>query len=109
MGRGDPRAAGAGVARHAAVARRLKVTRAEGKAWHKAADNIYIPYDAESRLHKQASQFIDHERWDFSRTRSDQYPLFLHFPYFDLYRRQVVTHAALVLAMHLCGAAFTAS
>src|SRR5260370_31366198 len=102
------RAAAAAVARQAAVARRLKVTRAEVKAWRKAADNIYIPYDAESRLHKQASQCIDHERWDFSRTRSDQYPLFLHFPYFDLYRSQVVKQADLVLAMHLRGDAFTA-
>ena len=32
----------------------------------------------------------------------------LHFPYFDLYRKQVVKQADLVLAMHLCGSAFTA-
>jgi alpha,alpha-trehalose phosphorylase len=46
--------------------------------------------------------------WDFERTRKDQYPLFLHFPYFDLYRKQVVKQADLVLAMHLRGDAFTA-
>jgi len=32
----------------------------------------------------------------------------LHFCYFDLYRKQVVKQADLVLAMHLCGDAFTA-
>jgi alpha,alpha-trehalose phosphorylase len=32
----------------------------------------------------------------------------LHFPYFDLYRKQVVKQADLVLAMHLCPEAFTA-
>jgi alpha,alpha-trehalose phosphorylase len=31
----------------------------------------------------------------------------LHFPYFDLYRKQVVKQADLVLAMHLRGGAFT--
>jgi alpha,alpha-trehalose phosphorylase len=31
----------------------------------------------------------------------------LHFPYFDLYRKQVVKQADLVLAMHLVGGAFT--
>jgi alpha,alpha-trehalose phosphorylase len=108
MAQRNLRAAADAVARQVAVARRLRVTRAEVKAWRKAADNIYIPYDAESRLHKQASQFIEHERWDFSRTRPDQYPLFLHFPYFDLYRKQVVKQADLVLAMHLCGDGFTA-
>jgi alpha,alpha-trehalose phosphorylase len=31
----------------------------------------------------------------------------LHFPYFDLYRKQVVKQADLVLAMHLFSSAFT--
>ncbi|MEA2144825.1 MAG: alpha,alpha-trehalose phosphorylase, partial [Solirubrobacteraceae bacterium] len=38
----------------------------------------------------------------------DRYPLLLHFPYFDLYRKQVVKQADLVLAMHLRGDAFDA-
>jgi alpha,alpha-trehalose phosphorylase len=56
---------------------------------------------------QQASQFTDHEKWDFAHTTQDQYPLFLHFPYFDLYRKQVVKQADLVLAMHLRGDAFS--
>ena len=45
--------------------------------------------------------------WDFDATPPEQYPLLLHFPYFDLYRKQVVKQADLVLAMHLRGDAFT--
>ena len=45
--------------------------------------------------------------WDFADTPPDKYPLLLHFPYFDLYRKQVVKQADLVLAMHLRGDAFT--
>jgi alpha,alpha-trehalose phosphorylase len=41
-------------------------------------------------------------------TAEDHYPLLLHYPYFDLYRKQVVKQADLVLAMHWCGNAFTA-
>ena len=41
-------------------------------------------------------------------TPAEQYPLLLHFPYFDLYRKQVVKQADLVLALHVCGDAFTA-
>jgi alpha,alpha-trehalose phosphorylase len=107
MAQRNLRAAAGAVARHTSVARRLKVTSAEVKAWRKASDSVYIPYDEGLRVHKQASQFTDHERWDFSRTRPDQYPLFLHFHYFDLYRKQVVKQADLVLAMHLRGDAFT--
>jgi len=101
-------AAADAVARNPRVARRLKVTAAEVRAWRKAAARVYIPYEPDLRIHKQASQFTDHERWDFAHTGPDQYPLFLHFAYFDLYRKQVVKQADLVLAMHLRGDAFTA-
>ena len=48
-----------------------------------------------------------HQRWDFEQTAAEQYPLLLHFPYFDLYRKQVVKQADLVLAMHVRGDAFS--
>jgi alpha,alpha-trehalose phosphorylase len=101
-------AAAEAVGRHRAAAKALKVTAAEVRAWRKAAASMYIPYDPGLGIHKQASQFTDHQVWDFQHTRPDQYPLFLHFPYFDLYRKQVVKQADLVLAMHLRGDAFTA-
>ena len=42
-----------------------------------------------------------------THTAPEQYPLLLHFPYFDLYRKQVVKQADLVLALHLRGDAFS--
>ena len=44
-----------------------------------------------------------HAAWDFAGTPAEHYPLLLHYPYFDLYRKQVVKQADLVLAMHLRG------
>jgi alpha,alpha-trehalose phosphorylase len=58
-------------------------------------------------VHPQAENFTKHQMWDFAHTAPDQYPLMLHFPYFDLYRKQVVKQADLVLAMHLRCDAFT--
>jgi alpha,alpha-trehalose phosphorylase len=101
-------AAADAVERHPTVGKRLNVTKSEIKEWRTAAAKIYIPYDSDLRIHKQASQFSDHEPWDFAHTTPDQYPLFLHFPYFDLYRKQVIKQADLVLAMFLRGDAFTA-
>ncbi len=57
-------------------------------------------------VHPQAEAFAEHEIWDFDATAPEQYPLLLHFPYFDLYRKQVVKQADLVLALHLRGDAF---
>jgi alpha,alpha-trehalose phosphorylase len=93
--------------RHPDVAKRLQVRASEVKAWRKAADQMFIAYDETLQVHQQASGFTHHELWDFKRTKADQYPLFLHFAYFDLYRKQVVKQADLVLAMHLRGDAFT--
>jgi alpha,alpha-trehalose phosphorylase len=65
-----------------------------------------VPYNAALGVHEQSSGFTGHQVWDFAATRPDQYPLMMHFPYFDLYRKQVVKQADLVLAMLLRGDAF---
>ena len=69
---------------------------------------MFIPYDEELGVHPQAEGFTRHQVWDFADTPADHYPLLLHYPYFDLYRKQVVKQADLVLAMQLCGDSFTA-
>jgi alpha,alpha-trehalose phosphorylase len=94
--------------RHQARARELGVTPEEMADWRAVADRMFLSYDERLGVHQQAEGFTDHELWDFAATRPDQYPLMLHFPYFDLYRKQVVKQADLVLAMQLCPDAFTA-
>src|SRR5215213_10767661 len=69
---------------------------------------IFIPYDEDLSVHPQAEEFTELAVWDFASTGPDQYPLLLHFHYFDLYRKQVVKQADLVLALYLRGDAFSA-
>ena len=94
-------------ARHFDRARELGVTPDEMAFWRAAADRMLIPYDERIGVHPQAEGFTHHELWDFEHTAPDQYPLLLHFPYFDIYRKQVVKQPDLVLAMTLCPYAFT--
>ncbi len=101
-------AAADAAARHPARARELGIDGEEAAAWRDAAQDMLIPFDEALGLHPQAEGFTRHQVWDFARTGPDQYPLLLHFPYFNLYRKQVVKQSDLVLAMHLCGEAFTA-
>jgi alpha,alpha-trehalose phosphorylase len=93
--------------RHRDRAHQLGVDDGEMATWRDAAKTMFIPYDDVLGVHPQAEGFTSHEVWDFTATSADQYPLLLHFPYFDLYRKQVVKQADLVLAMHLRGDAFT--
>jgi len=85
----------------------LGVSDGESAGWRDAGQAMTIPFDQARGVHAQAEGFTRHQAWDFARTPAGQYPLMLHFPYFDLYRKQVVKQADLVLAMHLCGSAFT--
>jgi trehalose/maltose hydrolase-like predicted phosphorylase len=101
------RAAAAAVARHPDVARDLGADDEEAATWRDAAADVHIPYDESLRVHPQSAGFTSHEAWDFAAYQ-DRYPLLLHAPYFDLYRKQVVKQADLVLAMHWCGDRFSA-
>jgi alpha,alpha-trehalose phosphorylase len=95
------------VQRHSEKARTFGVDSDEVASWRKAAEKMFIPYDERLGVTPQAESFTEHAVWDFAGTAPDQYPLFLHFPYFDLYRKQVTKQADLVLAMHLRSDAFT--
>jgi alpha,alpha-trehalose phosphorylase len=94
--------------RHPRRATELRVDEEETASWRDAAAKMVIPYDEALGVHPQSERFTDHQRWDFEACKEEQYPLLLHFPYFDLYRKQVVKQADLVLALHVCGDAFTA-
>ncbi len=93
--------------RHPDGAQRLDVDSEEIASWRDAAAAMFIPYDNELGVHPQSEGFTGHQRWDFDATAPEQYPLMLHFPYFDLYRKQVVKQADLVLAMYLSPEDFT--
>ena len=107
MAQRNLRLAADAVERHAERAAELGVDTEEAAAWRDAAQAMVIPYDEQLGVHPQAEGFTEHQRWDFARTTPERYPLLLHFPYVDLYRKQVVKQADLVLALHLRGDAFS--
>jgi alpha,alpha-trehalose phosphorylase len=107
MAQRNLRAAAEAAERFPERARELRVTADEIRAWKEAAKAMWIRFDRMLGVYSQDERFTHYARWDFERTRPDQYPLFLHFPYFQLYRKQVVKQADLVLALHLRGDAFS--
>ncbi len=92
---------------HPIEASSLDVDAQEIAAWRHAAESMVVPFDGALGVHAQSERFTEHDTWDFAATAPEDYPLLLHFPYFDLYRKQVVKQADLVLAMFLRGDAFT--
>ena len=92
----------------ASVPRALGVDDEEAAAWRDAADDdVRSPTTSAWRAPAGRGLHRATRSGTSTATPPEQYPLLLHFPYFDLYRKQVVKQADLVLAMHLRGDAFT--
>ena len=108
MAQSNLRAAVHAAERHPEVAKGLNVDDDELDAWRAAAGQMHVPFDERLKVHPQDGDFTSHERWDFEGTPADEYPLLLHRPYFDLYRKQVVKQADLVMALYARGDAFGA-
>jgi alpha,alpha-trehalose phosphorylase len=75
--------------------------------WALAAESMYVPYDEKLRIFPQDDSFLDREPWDFRNTPSDRYPLLLFYHPLNIYRKQVIKQADVVLAMFLLGDAFS--
>lgn len=94
--------------RFAALVDRTGLHVSEIADWMKAADNMYIPFDAGMGIHPQDDSFLDKEPWDFANTPAHKYPLLLHYHPLVIYRHQVIKQADVVLAMFLLGHEFSA-
>jgi alpha,alpha-trehalose phosphorylase len=83
----------------------LEPSEAEG--WTRAAESMYVPYDERLKIIPQDDSFLDREPWDFQNTPPERYPLLLFYHPLDIYRKQVIKQADVVLAMFLLGDAFS--
>src|SRR5207247_71861 len=95
------------VSRYVAATGDVDFEREGGTDLRAAAAAMYMPFDERLGVHPQDQDFTEHALWDFEHTPPDHYPLLLHYPYLQLYRRQVVKQPDLVLALHQRGDAFT--
>jgi alpha,alpha-trehalose phosphorylase len=91
---------------YAALAHKTALEPCEVQAWLRAAEKMYVPYDDKLKIIPQDDSFLDKQPWDFSNTPSDHYPLLLFYHPLNIYRKQVIKQADVVLAMFLLGDAF---
>jgi len=90
-----------------ALVHKTALEPSEVEAWKQAAESMYVPYDENLRIIPQDDSFLDRELWDFQNTPRDHYPLLLFYHPLNIYRKQVIKQADVVLAMFLLGNAFS--
>jgi len=88
-------------------AAKLDVDDDEAETWQRAAESVVVPFDEALGVTAQSEGFTRYRKWDFDATTEDEYPLLLHYPYYLLYSSQVVKQADLVMALYVCGDAFS--
>ena len=90
-----------------ALTHKTALEPSEVSAWIGAAENMYVPYDEKLGIVPQDDEFLEKEPWDFRNTPADHYPLLLFYHPLNIYRKQVIKQADVVLAMFLLGDAFS--
>jgi alpha,alpha-trehalose phosphorylase len=90
-----------------ALVHRTALEPSEVAAWTRAAERMYVPYDEKLGIIPQDDNFLDGEPWDFQNTPPDHYPLLLFYHPLNIYRKQVIKQADVVLAMFLLGHMFS--
>lgn len=86
---------------------KIELEEDEIKFWENAAQNMYIPYDEELKLHPQDDSFLDKAVWDFKNTPINKYPLLMNYHPLEIYRYQVCKQADTVLAEFLLSDKFS--
>jgi alpha,alpha-trehalose phosphorylase len=95
-------------AAYSALLDKTALDPSEVEAWSNAAENMYVPYDEKLKVIPQDDSFLEREPWDFRNTPRDHYPLLLFHHPLNIYRKQVIKQADVVLAMFLLGDVFPA-
>ena len=90
-----------------ALVHKTALEPSEVEAWTRAAERMYVPYDEQRGIISQDDDFLDREPWDFQNTPPDHYPLLLFYHPLNIYRKQVIKQADVVLAMFLLGNTFS--
>jgi alpha,alpha-trehalose phosphorylase len=90
-----------------ALVHKTALASTETDAWLRAAESMYVPYDEKLKIIPQDDGFLDREPWDFQNTPREHYPLLLFYHPLNIYRKQVIKQADVVLAMFLLGNAFS--
>jgi alpha,alpha-trehalose phosphorylase len=90
-----------------ALVGKTALTDSESGAWRRAAENMFVPFDEKLKIIPQDDSFLEREVWDFRNTPSDHYPLLLFYHPLNIYRKQVIKQADVILAMFLLGDDFS--
>lgn len=76
-----------------------RVSTEDISLWNSLAELVYLPENGS--VTPQDDTFLEKEKWDFAGTDESSYPLLLHFHPLNIYRKQVLKQADVIMAQVL--------
>ncbi|MDR1704367.1 MAG: family 65 glycosyl hydrolase [Clostridiales bacterium] len=80
------------------IARKMGYTHPELEDFKRAAEAMYLPYDAVLGINPQDDSFLQKPLWDIDGTPESRFPLLLHYHPMQLFRHQVCKQADVVMS-----------
>lgn len=81
--------------------KKIGISKEEINGFQRAAEKMYLPYDAELDINPQDDSFLSKKRWDLDTIPKGQGPLMQHYFLYHIYRYQICKQADTVLAHFL--------
>lgn len=85
--------------RYGEVVEALKLEPAEREDWERKARAMRTNFHAESKLYEQHDGFFDLPHLDLSKLPPDQFPLYAHWAYINLFRYDMIKQPDVLLLM----------
>jgi maltose phosphorylase len=86
---------------------RKLATPAEMSEWRKMAAEMFIPYDAESKLYEQHEGFFNLPHIDIHAIPVEDFPLYHHWSYDRIYRNDMIKQPDVLMFMFLYNQSFS--
>ena len=80
------------------IAKKIKLKMTEIRGFIKAAEAMYLPYDAQLKINPQDDSFITKKEWNLHSIPKEHFPLLLHYHPLHIYRHQICKQADTVMA-----------
>jgi maltose phosphorylase len=91
----------------AALLLRLGVSSEELASWRGIADQMYLPYSAETRLFEQHQGYFDLPHVDIHAIPQHEFPLYHSWSYDRIYRNDMIKQPDVLMFMFLYNGSFT--
>jgi maltose phosphorylase len=83
------------------------VTQDELNQWRHMADEMFIPYDAETKLYEQHEGFFNLPHVDVDAIPLEDFPLYYHWSYDRIYRNDMIKQPDVLMFMFLYNQSFS--